>query len=190
MKAAKTVAMIVLAFLVCWIPSIILPVLGRLRSDKSWGSGFLAQYSVYISSGINPIIYSLRTRRFRRALKQFLKDPFGRSPFEEADKGVTPQREIARRKARQIRQRNRIVPEPAERDLTPEACVSSMDRQAGSTTEAQGERGLSVQDSGREASRPRMRNHKVSPLTQKQESGRDRLAWAEVHHVHSGGINS
>ena len=65
-----------------------------------------------------------------------------------------------------------------------------MDRQAGSTTEAQGERGLSVQDGGEEASRPRMRNRKVSPLPQKQESGRDRLAWAEVHHVDSGGINS
>ena len=175
MKAAKTVAMTVLAFLVCWIPSIILPVMGRLRSDQSWGAGVLAQYSVYISSGINPIIYSLRTRRFRRALKQLLKDPFGRSPFEETDKAVTPQREIARRKARQM---NRIVPEHAERDLTPEACVSSMNRQANNMTEAKGERGLSVQDGGEEASRPHMLNQKVSPLLQKKESGRDRFAWA------------
>ena len=114
MQAAKTVALTVLAFLACWIPSVVLPLLGRLRSDRSWGAGFLAQFSVYISSGINPIIYGFRTRRLRRALKQLLKDPFGRSPFEETDKARTPQREIARREARQ---RNRIVPEPAERGL-------------------------------------------------------------------------
>ena len=66
----------------------------------------------------------------------------------------------------------------------------NLDWQAGNTTAAQGERGLSVQDNGGQASRRRMRNYKVSHLPQKTESGRDRLAWAEIHHADSRGTNS
>jgi len=45
--------------------------------------GFFAWYSLYISSAVNPIVYNLRTNRYRSAFKQFLKDPFGSSDFKE-----------------------------------------------------------------------------------------------------------
>ena len=53
---------------------------------ESW-FGFMAWYSLYISSAVNPFIYYLRTSRFRSAFKQFLKDPFGSSDFKEEPSG-------------------------------------------------------------------------------------------------------
>ncbi|KAJ7371222.1 hypothetical protein OS493_027336 [Desmophyllum pertusum] len=49
--------------------------------------GFIAWYSLYFSSAVNPIIYYLRTKRFRSAFKQFLKDPLGSSDFKEKPNG-------------------------------------------------------------------------------------------------------
>lgn len=43
-------------------------------------------FSISISSAINPVLYCFRNRRFRSALKQFLKDPCGKSPFKETNK--------------------------------------------------------------------------------------------------------
>ena len=47
--------------------------------------GHVAYLSMFLSSGINPIIYCYRVRRFRRALKQLLNDPCGKTAFQEAD---------------------------------------------------------------------------------------------------------
>ena len=52
----------------------------------SWFA-FIAWYSLYISSAVNPIIYYLRARRCRSAFKQFLKDPFGSSNIKENPNG-------------------------------------------------------------------------------------------------------
>lgn len=84
-QAAITVAMTVFAFLVCYIPPIAFAAWGlpEPNANDVWWPGFLAQFSIFISSGINPIIYCFRARRFRSALKQLLKDPCGRSPFQE-----------------------------------------------------------------------------------------------------------
>lgn len=84
-QAAITVAMTVFAFLVCYIPPTVFAAwsLQELDANDVWWPGFLAQFSIFISSGINPIIYSFRAKRFRSALKQLLKDPCGKRPFHE-----------------------------------------------------------------------------------------------------------
>lgn len=84
-KATKTIAITVAAYFLCYVPMIgYALILGLLeRSLLRSCLGFIAWYSMYISSAINPIIYYLRTNRLRSAFKQFLKDPFGSSDFKE-----------------------------------------------------------------------------------------------------------
>ena len=123
-QAAKTVAITVLAFLACYIPPILIAVWGRLRSDESWWYQFLAQFSPLISSGINPAIYCFRTRRFRSALKQLLKDPCGRTPFQETNKVQMVQRDILRETPRQAAANNRIIKKHEKASLAPGAHVT------------------------------------------------------------------
>ena len=134
-------AITVLAFLACYIPPILFRVSGRLRSDESWWPEFLAHFCIFISSGNNPIIYCFRTRRFRTALKQLLKDPCGRSPFQETDKVQMAQRNIPRKIPRQAAGNNRIADEAAVASLAPGSHVT-VDQRACCPTSAQGERGL------------------------------------------------
>ena len=94
-KAALTVAITVLAFLVCFIPPIVFAARSH-AGDAGW-PGSLSQFSVFISSGINPIIYCFRTRRFRWALKQLLNDPCGRSFFQELKQEQRAPRDLPRR---------------------------------------------------------------------------------------------
>ncbi|KAL9960956.1 hypothetical protein ACROYT_G034465 [Oculina patagonica] len=88
-KASKTVAMTVLASLVCYIQTVVYAASGRQDNDltNAW-LAFLVTFSIFISSGINPVIYCFRTRRFRLALEQLVKDPYGRSPFQETNERV------------------------------------------------------------------------------------------------------
>lgn len=44
---------------------------------------FLVGFCTFISSASNPIIYVLRNKRYRDAIRQLVKDPFGSSPFQE-----------------------------------------------------------------------------------------------------------
>lgn len=88
-KASKTAAITVLAFLVCYIQPVLYAASGRQDNDltNAW-LAFLVTFSIFISSGINPVIYCFRQRRFRLALKQLVKDPCGRSPFQETNEGA------------------------------------------------------------------------------------------------------
>ena len=83
-KAIKTVSITIAAYFLCYVPAILYAVLGLQKENlaDSWFA-FIASYSLYISSALNPIIYYLRARRCRSAFKQFLKDPFGSSDFKE-----------------------------------------------------------------------------------------------------------
>jgi len=192
LQAAKTVAITVLAFLVCYIPPILVAVWGRLRSDESWWG--LAQFSPLISSGINPIIYCFRTRRFRSALKQLLKDPCGRRPFRENNQVQMAQREIPHNNPSAAN--NRITNEHEKASLAPRAHVI-VDQRACCSTAAQEERELGMQhDKETETDRSdsqslsglRKRSNAV-PL-QHQETGRVKLAWMENHHIDSSEANS
>ena len=83
-KAIKTVSITIAVYFLCYVPAILYAVLGLQKENlaDSWFA-FIAWYSLYISSALNPIIYYLRARRCRSAFKQFLKDPFGSSDFIE-----------------------------------------------------------------------------------------------------------
>ena len=87
-KAVKTIAITIGVYFICYLPSIVYAVVGLQKENlaESW-FGFMAWYSLYISSAVNPFIYYLRTSRFRSAFKQFLKDPFGSSDFKEEPSG-------------------------------------------------------------------------------------------------------
>ena len=84
-KATKTVVMTIAAFFLCYVPVIVYAVVGqhdgRSQAD-SWFS-FLSWFALLFSTVVNPIIYYLRSSRFRAAFKQFIKDPFGSNDFKE-----------------------------------------------------------------------------------------------------------
>lgn len=83
-KAITTIAITIATYFLCYVPSIVYAVVGLQNKNQAehW-FGFSAWYCLYISSAVNPLIYYLRTNRFRAAFKQFLKDPLGSSDFKE-----------------------------------------------------------------------------------------------------------
>ena len=87
-KAINTITITIVAYFLCYIPTILYAVTGFQKGTlpDAW-FGFIAWYSLYISSTVNPIIYYLRKSRCRSAFKQFLKDPFGSSDFKEKPNG-------------------------------------------------------------------------------------------------------
>lgn len=86
-KASKTVVITVMASLVCFIQPVWFAVWNRRNplSTSNWIT-FFVNFSLFLSSAINPVIYFFRARRFRLALKQLLKDPCGKSSFQETIK--------------------------------------------------------------------------------------------------------
>ena len=87
-KAIKTIGITIAAYFLCYVPAIVYAVVGLQKENlaDSW-FGFIAWYSLYISSALNPIINYLRARRCCSAFKQFLKDPFGSSDFKDNSNG-------------------------------------------------------------------------------------------------------
>ena len=83
-KATKTVALAVVTYFVCYVPAIAAAVWHRDADNTlhSWFN-FLSSFCTLASSASNPIIYVMRNRRFRAALRQIVKDPCGRTPFQE-----------------------------------------------------------------------------------------------------------
>lgn len=83
-KAITTISITIVAYFVCYVPSIAYTVVGlQSENQEEHWFGFGAWYCLYISNAVNPLIYYLRTNRFRSAFKQFLKDPLGSSDFKE-----------------------------------------------------------------------------------------------------------
>ena len=126
-QAAKTVA-IQVSFLICYIPATFHSAWGHQRSNVRYDRcpGFLAQFCIFISSGINPVIYSLRTRRFRSALKQLLKDPCGRSPFQEPKEGKKAPPGIPCKITTNAFVSNKITHEPEEPNISHRGCVENI----------------------------------------------------------------
>ena len=71
-KAARTVAIVIGVFFVCWIP--FLAYVLSVSQSKPWFlEGFLwAQTASLCNSFINPYIYCIRSQRYRSAMKKFL----------------------------------------------------------------------------------------------------------------------
>ena len=84
-KATVTVAMAVVTFYACYLPAITYSVWRsktKYFAKHVWIS-FLVAFCTFISSASNPVIYVLRHRRYREAIRQLVKDPFGSSSFQE-----------------------------------------------------------------------------------------------------------
>ena len=82
-KATATIAITITTYIACYVPAILIAVLGlQKRSLAEPWFGFITCYSLYISSAVNPVIYCLRTSRFRTAFRQFFKHSFGSNNFK------------------------------------------------------------------------------------------------------------
>ena len=104
-KAAKTIFIAVLAFLVCYIPPVcVVASLTRVKAESKGKTllGHFAYLAMLMSSGINPIIYCFRVRRFRRALKQLLNDPCGKTPFQDSDQKLRFKHNVPNQNARKM----------------------------------------------------------------------------------------
>ncbi len=72
-KAAKTLAIITGAFVVCWLPFFVMAILIALLGDvfnDTMASVFL--WLGYMNSTLNPIIYTIFSPDFRQAFKRLL----------------------------------------------------------------------------------------------------------------------
>ena len=104
-KATKTIFIAVLAFLVCYIPPVCVVATWTRVKPESDGRvlfGHFAYLAMLMSSGINPVIYCFRVRRFRRALKQLLNDPFGKTPFQDSDQKLRFKHSVPNQNARKM----------------------------------------------------------------------------------------
>ena len=76
MKAAKTIAVVVGAFLICWLPFFIL-VLGYAYNGAEFRTPphlyEVIKWMEYLNSGLNPLIYTCMNRTFRRAFRRLFK---------------------------------------------------------------------------------------------------------------------
>lgn len=79
-KAAMTIAMIIGAFAVCWLPNLIIGVIhfavstySECEAERMEQLWLATLPFAFINSAINPIIYTLRHEHLREALKGMLK---------------------------------------------------------------------------------------------------------------------
>lgn len=74
-KAAKTLAIITGAFVMCWLPFFILALSLPLCGDACTISEFIMSFALwlgYFNSTLNPVIYTIFNPEFRQAFKRIL----------------------------------------------------------------------------------------------------------------------
>lgn len=83
--AAKTIGYILAAFVFCWFPIIVMPMIHRygLKSRDVRRALKWAQTLAMCSSAVNPIIYSFKTQIFRKELKKIYRLVLRRSSWED-----------------------------------------------------------------------------------------------------------
>lgn len=70
----RTVCVIVIAFFLCWIPCLVIDFVDIMRDDWFNRRVYLAYaYFAYTSSAINPFIYGVMNRSFRKQFSKMLK---------------------------------------------------------------------------------------------------------------------
>ena len=79
LQTTRNIAIIVVAYFVCFAPAIAHGVCVRRGIDMPWLEYF-AFFFTYSTSACNPIVYSLRTSRFRSVIKDLLKPKRRRVP--------------------------------------------------------------------------------------------------------------
>lgn len=73
-KVAKTLSLVVLSFLICWLPMTISAFTASLAKDRE-PSDYIHKISIFLShfnSAIDPLIYAYRIKTVREALKSFV----------------------------------------------------------------------------------------------------------------------
>ena len=156
----------------------------------SW-PGHVAQLSLFLSSGMNPVIYCFRARRFRRALKQLFQDPCGKTAFRETDQEKRVQQNVPPQNARVAEKGKKIATELGEPNM--------QDPSAGPSKRYTRQLGLGVrgckkeENSGNKGKERRARSYnQVTPfsLQDLQPQIIPRLAWIDNHSIDSRGIRS
>ena len=71
----------------CYTPPLLIAFLGPPKADpiKVHFPRHIAFLCTLLSSGINPVILCFRAKRFGRALKQLLQNPFGKTAFQDTE---------------------------------------------------------------------------------------------------------
>lgn len=80
LKAAKTLGVVMTAFLACWFPFFLLNIIYALDSSIRIDPEtiLIAKWLHYLNSLLNPVIYSCMNRDFRAAFKRLATRFFGR----------------------------------------------------------------------------------------------------------------
>ena len=88
---------VILCFLICWFPVVILDMIGLVRGDRPLPQPVYLAYTCfgYASAAVKPIIYGIRNRTFRREFYKILTDCFRKSRL--------PQQQDHRKKRVEIR---------------------------------------------------------------------------------------
>lgn len=74
-KAAKTLAIITGAFVICWLPFFILALLMPLCKEACYISDYIMSFSLwlgYFNSALNPVLYTIFNPEFRQAFTRIL----------------------------------------------------------------------------------------------------------------------
>ena len=79
LQTTRNITIIVIAYFVCFAPAIAHGICVRRDIDVPWLE-FFAFFFTYFTSACNPIVYSLRTCRFRQVIKDLLKPKRKRDP--------------------------------------------------------------------------------------------------------------
>ena len=139
--------------------------------------GHIAYCSNFLSSGINPVIYSFRARRFRRALKQLLQDPCGKTAFREKKQEQRVKKNVPHQNASVAEEDKEIAIELGEFRQDPSACSSN------SCARQLGQKGRGCRREENRKERGRCPRNKIMPFSSldTQRPINSRLAWIDNH---------
>ncbi|CAH1799927.1 unnamed protein product [Owenia fusiformis] len=73
MKTMKTLGIVLAVFIICWMPFFVCNVINSVSGPVNMNLFIVVIWMGYINSMINPIIYSLKNKEYRKAFKSILR---------------------------------------------------------------------------------------------------------------------